>query len=169
VACSVCLSCRSIAVLLPPLANQLAVAAAAATQHPALLSKLQDIQSALDSHLTAAAASAAAAAAAAAHSLDTTADLDDADYSDVEDEAAAEASRGGYRLPLAQHWLVGDAVAADAGAAWQAYQALLAHMQLIAERWGDNTTTQLWVAKRHTTVSRHCCDTVARCSNANAS
>jgi hypothetical protein len=127
------MSCRSIAALQPPLADQLAAAAATAAQHPALLSKLQDIQSALDSQLTAAAAS-AAAAAAAAHSLDSAADLEAADYSDTEEEAAAEASRGCYKLPLAQHWLVGDAIAADSGAAWQAYLALLAHMQLIAER-----------------------------------
>jgi hypothetical protein len=127
---------RSIAALQPPLAAQLAAAAAAAaaaSQHPALLSKLHDAQSALNSHLNAGAAS-AAAAAAAAHSFDSTADPYDANYSDVEDAAAAEASRGCYKLPLAQHWLVADAVAADAGAAWQAYTDLLAQLQLIADR-----------------------------------
>jgi hypothetical protein len=130
----ICFSCRSIAALQPPLADQLAAAAAAAAaQHPSLLSKLQDIQSALDGHLTAATAL-AAAAAATAHSLDSAADVEAADYSNAEEDAAPEASRGCYKLPLAQHWLVGDAVAADAGAAWQAYQGLLAHMQLIADR-----------------------------------
>jgi hypothetical protein len=128
-------SCRSIAALQPPLAQQLAAAAAAAaaSQSPALLSKLQDAQSALNSKLTAAAAS-AAAAAAAAHSLDSSADPEDACYSDAEDAAAAEASKGCYQLPLAQHWLVADAVMGDAAAAWQAYEDLMAHMQLIADR-----------------------------------
>lgn len=116
----------------PPLQAQFAAAATAAAQRPTLLAKLQEAAVALDNQLLATAA-AAATAAATAHNVDASADPDDPAYEKVEKAAAAEASRGCYKLQLSQHWLVADAVGADAGAAWLAYQSLLAQMQLINE------------------------------------